>query len=83
MDLEYITNKLKSIIINKDILKDKSELCNNESLKNKGLDSIDLINLIVLIEDEFSFAFDIDELVIENFDSINDIANIIKCKLLR
>ncbi|EFM12157.1 phosphopantetheine-binding protein [Paenibacillus curdlanolyticus YK9] len=45
----------------------------NESLQSLGLDSVKLINLVIMIEKQYAVMFDDSELLNENFDTLNKI----------
>jgi len=57
------------------------ELDNNDSLLEKGIiDSFNMIKLLTFIETTFSVKIADDELMPENFDSINAMVNFIRSK---
>lgn len=50
----------------------------NASLQNDyGFDSVSIIELILALETEFSLEFPDSELIIEKYESVNQVANII------
>lgn len=53
----------------------------NCSLKNFGLNSLNVIRLTVALENEFGIIVDDDQLVFENFDSIKKIYEFVLHKL--
>ncbi len=52
-----------------------------ELLERDVVDSLGIFKIISFIEDEFDVEVDDDELVPENFESINSIANLISAKV--
>ena len=50
---------------------------NNANLEELGLDSVNIIKLIVLIEEEYKFEFDEMDLVFENMNTIEKLRLII------
>ncbi len=66
-------------ILNKVIeVSDDTSISITENLENYGLDSINYIMLIVMIEDEFNIRFPEDKINYLNFKSIADIQYIIE-----
>lgn len=45
----------------------------NTSLKEMGLDSMDIMKLIVELEELFNITFDDDELIMDNFKTVDNI----------
>ena len=56
-----------------------SELTLTDDLNDLGFDSIQVVNLIVTIEEQFNFEFSTTDLNLKNFQSINNIVNLL-CK---
>ncbi|WP_182301959.1 phosphopantetheine-binding protein [Cohnella cholangitidis] len=52
----------------------------DQNLFDIGLDSLNAIQLIVRLEEEFDIIIDDDELIFDNFDSIEKIMEIMKNK---
>ncbi|MNW51526.1 acyl carrier protein [compost metagenome] len=67
-----IHNTINKII--HEILNYNLEILNDEDLVSIGLDSLKTINLIVQLEEIYGIEFDDEELIFENFSSINVIA---------
>jgi acyl carrier protein len=71
MNTEDIANNLKSNIVN---LLNRPEIADEISdqteLFNMGMDSVILVSLVVQIEQEFEIFFEDEELVAENFQTI-------------
>lgn len=71
--------KLKSIVTEKvnEVLFEKVSGDVGEDLFEKGLDSISFIRIIVLLEDELDIEIEDDDILLENFHSIDMICNLI------
>ena len=60
---------------------DQSALANDDSFLEKGiLDSTGVLEIVGFLEDKFNLAIEDDELVPENFDSVNKIARFVSAK---
>jgi len=59
----------------------ESDLTNDEIVSNRGVDSVKIINLIIQIEQNYDIMFEDDEMLIENFESIDKMTAIILSKL--
>lgn len=75
---EVILVKLKEILKQEDHL----TINNDDDLRMIGLDSFKAIGLVVELEDYFTIAFDYQELLVENFSSIDLIAERVRAKLV-
>ncbi len=62
----------------KKFLKNKN-LNLNDNLRNLGIDSLDLLDLILEAEDKFDIRIEDDELL--NLETINDVVKVIKTKI--
>lgn len=71
--------KLKNIVTEKvnEVLFEKVSGDVGEDLFEKGLDSISFIRIIVLLEDELDIEIEDDDILLENFHSIDMICNLI------
>lgn len=81
---EEILDQLKEIIINKlDINISKSEIKNDVSLFEDGigLDSIAIVQFIVLIEEHFKFKFQDNDISLDLFKNLDNLSDFIKNKL--
>lgn len=47
----------------------------NEELRDNGIDSVKVIKLIIQIEETFDFEFDDEDLIIDNFRSLNTLVD--------
>jgi acyl carrier protein len=80
---DAIKSKIKEVLVD-----DLDANLNAEDLKDDlslyedgiGLDSISIVNLIVLIEEKFSINFEEDDLSYTLFSSINHLADVIYTK---
>ncbi|NBI29828.1 acyl carrier protein [Chengkuizengella marina] len=73
-----------SIIVKKNIikiLKTKENIENTDYLAEYGFDSIEMIELIIDLEEKFHILFDDEELLPENFQTINQITRLCMEKL--
>ena len=68
---EFIYNKNKNLKIDD----------NDNIFQQKILDSLAFVELVVFIENNFGFQFEDEELIIENFKSINTIINVVEKKV--
>ena len=68
---EFIYNKNKNLKIDD----------NDNIFQQKILDSLAFVELVVFIENNFGFQFEDEELIIENFKSINTISNVVEKKV--
>ena len=55
-----------------------SSIQTDEYLTNYGLTSINLMQIILLIEEEYKIVFDLDDYFLEKLDTISKIENVIK-----
>ncbi len=82
----HATDELKKIIsdfINEEFLYDKKhiELTDNLNIIEQGiLDSMDIFRLIQCIEEKVNVAFEPEEMIQTNFQSVNDIVNFVQNK---
>jgi acyl carrier protein len=68
-----ITNIISNVVKDWDLLID-----NDESLLGIGVDSLNMIELVVGIENEFDFELLDEDLIIENFETINSIIKMLE-----
>lgn len=72
------------IIRRKDILAtipnvDSDKIDDNDNLISQwGLTSVDIIDMVVRIEAKYHIVIDIADLLVENFESVNSIINLVK-----
>lgn len=78
--MDSIERKISEIV--REMLKVHSNvsLTADQNLFDIGLDSLNAIQLIVRLEEEFDIIIDDDELIFDNFDSIEKIVEIMKNK---
>lgn len=75
MNMNQIIDTLTDILMNNFFeVKYKD---NDDDLIEAGMDSIKVINLILIIEDEFNFEFKDEDLLLENFRTVNCLAKYI------
>lgn len=72
--------KIRNFIV-ENFLFGERELKDDESLFESGIiDSLGLIKLIAFIDDKFKVSVDMSEIMIENFNTLNDIMETLKSK---
>ncbi len=76
MTREEITNKVKEIL-SKTI--DVSNLKEEDNFKVLGLDSLDLVELVMEIEDTFGVQFETEEII--SFEVFKDVLDCLESKL--
>ena len=84
LQLDAVKNKLKGIIANDlDVDIKPEDIRDDVSLYEDGigLDSITIVNLIVIIESRLHINFEGDEINARSFGSINNLAELIASKL--
>jgi len=59
----------------------ENTIIRDRSIQEMGINSIDLMKLLVYIETHFEIAFEDDELLLENFSTVNVIVSNIMQKL--
>lgn len=84
MSFDSIKIRIRNLLVNDlDAQINASQLNDDISLYEDGvgLDSISIVNLIVLLEEKFGFTFGEDDLNYELFSSINHLATVISKKI--
>jgi acyl carrier protein len=56
------------------------QLSGDDSLSSIGMDSLNCMDIVVNIEEEFSISFNDEELLLDNLNSINKLTNIVAQK---
>jgi len=80
--MEGYKNKVRTFIVENFLFGNADGLQDNSSLLDKGIiDSTGVLELVGFLTDEFSITIDDEELVPENFDSIEKVATYLKKKL--
>lgn len=83
MDRELVNHKILNVILSINSIKEKDYIHFDTHLyKECGLNSINVIELIVAIEDEFSFEFDNTSLDLKNFETVNKITDLVIQKII-
>lgn len=80
IDENYYEHNNEVTEIIRKLIQTHEEIQLDENLREKGMDSLKTIELIVLLENTFDFNFNNDELLLENFESIRSICDLIKNK---
>ncbi len=81
MDENQVRETIYEIVVNSEALQGGNVIEYDTKLSEIGLDSVGMIDIIVQIEEEFEFEFAVQELLLENFASINSIAVLVISKL--
>ena len=81
MSEQEIMKKVKSVIdekLGEELVKTIAEISNDENLYNLGLDSLNVVKLVVGLEDEFDIEFEDDDIAGGNWKNINTIVELLK-----
>ncbi|MGW7466954.1 acyl carrier protein [Streptomyces xantholiticus] len=79
MDRSDIADKVRQQV--GDVLNSPAGFPDTDLLADHGLDSLASIQLTLELEDKFGFAFEDDEISLENFATIGSIVNLLDKKL--
>jgi acyl carrier protein len=81
MNQEHIRGEVRDFIRKNFIFSDKKKLSDDESLLGSGVvDSTGVLELIAFLETRFEVKFEDNELVADNFDSINKVISFVSQK---
>jgi len=76
-----VKEKIKHFIIENFLFSERG-LKDDEPLFESGIiDSLGLIKLIAFIEEKFNVSIDMSEIMIENFNTVNDIMETLKSRM--
>jgi acyl carrier protein len=77
-----VTNKLRAYVLDTYLFtSDENALGNDDSFLDKGIiDSTGILELVMFLEEQFGVKVDDSELLPENFDSINRLAQFVARK---
>jgi len=76
-----VKEKIKNFIIENFLFSERG-LKDDEPLFESGIiDSLGLIKLIAFIEEKFKVSIDMSEIMIENFNTVNDIMETLKSRM--
>ena len=83
LNIEDISNQIRQFIINNYLFGNEKDMVekNDSFLENGVIDSTGILELIEFIEQTFNIEVKNDELVPENFDSLNNVSNYLLKKL--
>jgi acyl carrier protein len=82
--MEQIGQRVRQFIIDNFVFGDASYLADDDSFLDNGLiDSMGILTLVVYVEKTFGIAVKDEEIVPDNWDSVNRIANFIGSKLAK
>ena len=80
--MEHFKNKVRTFIVENFLFGDAADLEDKTSLLDKGIiDSTGVLELVGFLSDEFSIIIEDEDLVPDNFDSIEKVADYLKRKL--
>ncbi len=66
----FVRNKIAGMVDNEQV---DYPFNNDDSIKDQGMDSIKIVNLIVYIEQHFNIMFEDEEMLIDNFSTVDRI----------
>jgi acyl carrier protein len=82
MTTENVRDRIKAYIMKNFLLEENAQLGDDQSLVKTGVvDSTGILELIAFAEDEFRVHFEDNELVADNFDSVNRVTACVTRKL--
>ena len=81
MSKEYIKEKIVKIIGESSGYEEGEISKVSNLISDEIIDSLGMIELISLLEKEFNVIFSEDDLVLENFETLNKIIDLIECKI--
>jgi len=82
MTSEHIRGKIREFILKNFVFEGNEHLSDDQSLLKSGVvDSTGVLELIAFVEDQFHVHFEDNELVADNFDTINRVAACVTRKL--
>lgn len=68
-------DKIRDYLLSQRVEAGVKEVCDDESLLEAGvLDSAGMVGLLAFLEEEYQISIDEDDMIPENFDSVNAIA---------
>lgn len=82
--MSEIEKKIRDIIndtLMDDMYKDAYEIIKDENLFNLGLDSLNIVKLMIAVEDEYNIVFEDNETMSGNWKNIASIEQLIKNKI--
>jgi len=77
--IDQIKEAIKNMLSERLSVKFNLETCSDDDnlILNLGLESVDILELVVALEDNWKFIINDDELQLDSFTSINKIANFV------
>jgi len=82
MTSEHIRGKIREFILKNFVFEGNEHLSDDQSLLKSGVvDSTGVLELIAFVEDQFHVHFEDNELVADNFDTINRVEACVAGKL--
>lgn len=74
MDIEVIKSDIYDILSPSNILAKDTILKYDTLLNEYGLDSVGIVELIIIIEEKYGFEFSTTDLILKDFESINSVS---------
>lgn len=79
-DIEIKIRKIINENLGEDLYKDIDEISKSENIFNIGLDSLNIVKLIMAVEEEYEITFEDEEIASINWKNIESIINLVKNK---
>lgn len=79
-DIEVKIRKIINENLGEDLYKNVDEISKSENLFNIGLDSLNIVKLIMAVEEEYEITFEDEEIASINWKNIESIENLVKNK---
>lgn len=78
MDIKVIKKDIHDIIMQSNIIPQDTVLKNDTLLNEYGLDSVGIVELIILIEEKYDFEFSSNDLNLKDFETVNSISLLVQ-----
>lgn len=75
MDRENIIIAIRSLLTDNDYINEEKAIGSDDLLEDYGFDSVNIVELIVLLEEEYNIEFTDTDLDLSNFKSISTISD--------
>lgn len=78
MDIKVIRKDIHDIVMQNNIISQDTDLQNDTLLNECGLDSVGIVELIILIEEKYNFEFSSNDLNLKDFETVNSISLLVQ-----
>lgn len=78
MNMDEIISDIYHIILKSNIIPQNVILKHDTQLSEYGLDSVGIVDLIILIEEKYDFEFSFSDLNLKNFETIDSISFLVQ-----